>query len=230
VLAETKALPGTIVFDGPRAVEVEGWIAAATGDLARARQRLDAAANQFVDLGDLQNATAAVHGIARLGNADMAADRLEALAREMDGDLAPARAAHAAALAAHDAPALERVARTFGAMGADLYAAEAEAAASIEHRRADRPRDAAAAARRAAVLAARCEGARTPALQGVETRAQLTPTELETARLAAAGHSNREIADRLVVSVRTVENRLYRIYEKLGVPGRGLLARALRDL
>jgi DNA-binding CsgD family transcriptional regulator len=83
--------------------------------------------------------------------------------------------------------------------------------------------------RHAGALAARCEGARTPALIGIEVRAQLTGAELETAQLAAAGHSNREIADMLFVSVRTVENRLYKIYEKLGISGRGSLAEALRD-
>ena len=47
------------------------------------------------------------------------------------------------------------------------------------------------------------------------------------ARLAAEGLSSREIASRLVVSARTVENHLQRAYEKLGVGGRDELAAAL---
>ncbi|MCP9994316.1 helix-turn-helix transcriptional regulator [Streptomyces albogriseolus] len=47
------------------------------------------------------------------------------------------------------------------------------------------------------------------------------------AALAAGGLSNREIADRLVVSVRTVENHLHRVYHKLGVVQRAALSELL---
>ena len=49
------------------------------------------------------------------------------------------------------------------------------------------------------------------------------------AELAAAGRSNREIADELVVSVRTVESQLSAVYGKLGVRGRAAIGRALGD-
>ncbi|OWY60812.1 hypothetical protein B7486_67160 [cyanobacterium TDX16] len=55
----------------------------------------------------------------------------------------------------------------------------------------------------------------------------LTRREQEVAGLAAEGQSNQEIADRLGLSVRTVENHLQRAYEKLGIPGRDELAAAL---
>jgi DNA-binding CsgD family transcriptional regulator len=228
VLAQTKERPGDMAIDAPRELEVNGWITATSGDLRGARRLLDQAADALIRVGDLQHAATALHSIARLGYPEIAEDRMIGLATEMDGELAPARAAHASALAAHDAHVLERIAHQFQTMGADLYAAEAQAAAAVEHRRAGRARDAAAAARRAGVLAARCEGATTPALQDIEARSQLTPAEVETASLAAAGYTNREIANALLVSVRTVENRLYRIYEKLGVSGRDALAQALR--
>jgi DNA-binding CsgD family transcriptional regulator len=41
--------------------------------------------------------------------------------------------------------------------------------------------------------------------------------------LVAAGLSTRQIADRLVVSVRTVEGHLYRIFAKLGIRKRDQL-------
>ena len=45
--------------------------------------------------------------------------------------------------------------------------------------------------------------------------------------MAAAGASSREIADRLVLSVRTVENHLQNIYSKVGVTRREELVRLL---
>ena len=58
---------------------------------------------------------------------------------------------------------------------------------------------------------------------------ELTPREREIATLATRGLSNKTIAARLVLSVRTVENQLQRTYHKLGVTSRGELA-ALLDL
>ncbi len=46
-----------------------------------------------------------------------------------------------------------------------------------------------------------------------------TPRELEVLRLVAAGASNAEIADELVLSVRTVERHVSNIYLKVGVTG-----------
>ena len=54
---------------------------------------------------------------------------------------------------------------------------------------------------------------------------ELTARELEVARLVASGMTNREVAERLVVSDRTIDNHLYRIYRKLGVTSRDELAR-----
>ena len=57
--------------------------------------------------------------------------------------------------------------------------------------------------------------------------APLTARERDIARFAAAGASNREIATRLELSIRTVENHLQRAYEKLGVTSRAELSTAL---
>ncbi|WP_049576617.1 ATP-binding protein [Nonomuraea sp. SBT364] len=54
---------------------------------------------------------------------------------------------------------------------------------------------------------------------------RLTPQELQVTRLAAEGHTSREIAARLFLSRRTVEHHLYRAYPKLGVTSRRELAR-----
>ncbi|MEV6211628.1 AAA family ATPase [Kitasatospora sp. NPDC051914] len=52
---------------------------------------------------------------------------------------------------------------------------------------------------------------------------RLTPQEREVVRLAAAGHSNREIAAQLFLSPRTVGHHLYRAFPKLGVTSRDQL-------
>jgi DNA-binding CsgD family transcriptional regulator len=48
----------------------------------------------------------------------------------------------------------------------------------------------------------------------------LTAREVEVLRLVAAGLTNREIAGRLVLSVRTVENHIASIFNRIGVDGR----------
>ncbi len=55
----------------------------------------------------------------------------------------------------------------------------------------------------------------------------LTPAERRVARAAAAGATNREIAQDLFVSLRTVEMHLTNTYRKLGISSRGELASAL---
>jgi two-component system NarL family response regulator len=52
------------------------------------------------------------------------------------------------------------------------------------------------------------------------TRVQLTPRELSTLRLMADGKSNKEIANELGISDRTVKTHLGHLFEKLGVTSR----------
>ncbi|MDG4865516.1 helix-turn-helix transcriptional regulator, partial [Streptomyces sp. T-3] len=54
--------------------------------------------------------------------------------------------------------------------------------------------------------------------------AALTRREREVALLAAESLSNREIAERLVISKRTVDAHLERILAKLGIASRGEIA------
>jgi DNA-binding CsgD family transcriptional regulator len=56
---------------------------------------------------------------------------------------------------------------------------------------------------------------------------ELTPQELQIARMAGSGLSNREIGQQLYMSHRTVGAHLYHIFPKLGVTSRGQLRDAL---
>jgi non-specific serine/threonine protein kinase len=58
----------------------------------------------------------------------------------------------------------------------------------------------------------------------------LTPREREVARLVAQGLSNRQVAERLVLTEKTAANHLGRVFEKLGVQSRGQLAARAQEL
>jgi DNA-binding CsgD family transcriptional regulator len=66
---------------------------------------------------------------------------------------------------------------------------------------------------------------RTPS--GAPGATALTPQELEIARLAASGLTNKQIAERLYLSARTVGGHLYQIFPKLGITTRAALRDAL---
>jgi DNA-binding CsgD family transcriptional regulator len=57
----------------------------------------------------------------------------------------------------------------------------------------------------------------------------LTQSERRVAELATAGATNREIAARLLITVRTVETHLTSLYRKLGVAGRTALRGAILE-
>ncbi|MFC3298641.1 hypothetical protein FJV46_01060 [Arthrobacter agilis] len=74
--------------------------------------------------------------------------------------------------------------------------------------------------RRLVVLGEQREGPEAQSLTSASSgtgAAQLTPTERAIAALVKEGYSNRDIAEKKNVSVRTVEGHLYRIFAKLGV-------------
>lgn len=75
----------------------------------------------------------------------------------------------------------------------------------------------------------RAAGVHLPGLVTAHTHLaeELTPQELEIARLAASGMSNRQIADRIYVSHRTVAAHLYKVFPKLGITSRHQLRDAL---
>ncbi len=70
----------------------------------------------------------------------------------------------------------------------------------------------------------RAAGERTPGGAAQPAVPTMTPQEMQIARLAAAGLSNREIGEQLYLSPRTIGSHLYRIFPKLGITSRAQLA------
>jgi DNA-binding NarL/FixJ family response regulator len=225
-LKMTAARHPIFVFREPDVRLAGAWVAAAEGSVgeavALARQAAEVAASQHQPAVEV----VALHTAVCFGDRTLA-DRLAQLATQVDGPRAPVAAAHAAALAADDGAALHAASVRLEQMGALLLAADAAAQAATVHTRQNRRGSAHTATTRAHRLAQACEGARTPALAAIAAPLPLTPRESEIVTLAASGLSNREIAQRLVISVRTVENHLYHARTKLGATDRAELAALL---
>jgi DNA-binding NarL/FixJ family response regulator len=154
---------------------------------------------------------------------------LAQLAEIIDGNLVNIQARHAAAVAAADGAALDAVSREFEAAGALLSAADAAAQAAARHDQTGDRHRLAESGGRATRLAALCGGAATPAIRSAAHPLPLTARELEIATLVAADLTNRQIANRLTLSVRTVEGHVYRACFKLDVADRDGLARVIRQ-
>lgn len=229
VAAERDELPvGSLtIYETDLIERGRAWVSACTGELSRAREILTVAATR-AQATQLRIAEARLlHDVARLGKPGQVAPRLAALAGLTDGQFVAALAAHADALSRGDAAGIVAAARTLDALGASLLAAEAYAAAAAAYRSAGLARPATSAVRRASELAAACGGITIAGLVPDRATGRLTDREREVAALAAAGASSREIAAKLVLSVRTVDNHLQSAYTKLGVSGRDELAQIL---
>ena len=194
-----------------------GWAAAASGNLPAARRHLRIAAETAGRQGFLTIEALHLHYRLRVDErATKVVDRLITLADVSSSAAVAARADHAVARRLGDADAIEAAGDTFARLGMRLHAAEVLIEAAAAHRIAG-SRRANANRRLANQLLEDCEGAHTPALQQPDLVDPLTTREREVVSMAASGRTSGQIADELVVSVRTVDNHLHRAYVKLGV-------------
>lgn len=201
----------------------EGWILRTSGDLDGAAAVFRESAARAVPLGAYGVASSFLQHLARLGSREYARQAAEMLEQLSEIDPSPhvrMRLRHARAEAEADAPALRELGAEWESLGIMLYAAEAFASAGQAAAAEGRGREAAADRQRSAALLAACEGASTPLLQFSDGAEPLTPREREIASLAAQGLSSNEIASRLFLSPRTVNNHLQASYTKLGIRGR----------
>lgn len=200
------------------------WSGAARGGVERAAERAARAGRTAIDGQHLAWGALLLHDAVRLGAPELVVDALADVRQNKGAHLVNAMARHAAALAARDGAALLDTARRFAGMSAPLLAAEAaaQAAAALPGPQ---------AARVAALSVGwqlQCQRPRTPALRA---RPRLvTRREVEVALAAADGRTSAQIASRLVLSRRTVDNHLRSVYRKLALSGRQELPEVLASL
>lgn len=211
---EQRRCPGFAFMDAD-VVLARAWVAAAQGAVTEAIELAGAAAKKAAALDQPAVEVWALQTAARFGDRTVAG-RLAELATLVEGPRAPCAAAHAAALTAGDGDALRAAATALERMGDRVAAADAAAQAATAYTRQGRRGPALTATATAGRLALECGGARTPALRQALQPSPLSTREREIVTLAAQGMTNRAIAERLVVSVRTVEGHLYRASAKLG--------------
>jgi DNA-binding CsgD family transcriptional regulator/energy-coupling factor transporter ATP-binding protein EcfA2 len=197
------------------------WERAAVGQTTAARMHAVRAAQIAHQSGTHAIEMSALHTAVRFGDRSQSA-RLEKLAATLNTPLAQAIATHAGGLANQDGDLLDGAAARFADLGALALAADAAAQAAGEHARTGHRGKEVESSTRAYRLAGQC-GLRTPAVEAAARPLPISGREREIAMLVAAGLSNRQIADRLFVSIRTTEGHLYRIFAKLGINSRDQL-------
>jgi DNA-binding NarL/FixJ family response regulator len=228
MVAELRTRYGRhVAVFGPQLRIAEAWLAATEGNVSAAIDLALDAARRAEESGQRAIEMLALHDAVRFGD-HSSLDRLVDIATAVGGRLAAVIAAHAAALRDRDAAAILAAAHQFEEIGALLSAADAAAQAASAFQASDNRRRTVQAAAIAHRLAAECGGIRTPALDLAAHPLPLTMREREIANLVAAGLSNKEVADRLVVSIRTVEGHLYRACIKLDISDREQLAATIR--
>jgi DNA-binding CsgD family transcriptional regulator len=203
----------------PRA---RAWALVAAADPEGGRASLRAAIERFRGEGALGPAWTCAHDLLSL---DQPNDLLE-MTPMPDEPLSGLRARHAAAVQHRDVGELEALTDTFEWLGALRWAAECAAARSRAATRAGTREHARRSGERLSQLRARCTGLDIPAVAAGRLLS-LSVREREVALLAARGLSSREIADRLGVSARTVDNHLARCFDKLGTRSRAELGTVL---
>ncbi|WP_235623963.1 helix-turn-helix transcriptional regulator [Mycolicibacterium goodii] len=223
--AEAEAGPQVKVF-APELELARAWRAAAANETSRAAKHAKLAAQTARAAGMAAVELTALHTSTRFG--DRSGDaRIQQLAAELDCPLGAAIALHSSGLAAHDGNRLIAAADRFERIGDMALAGDAAAYASREFGRRGQRGNELEAATRAHWLASKC-GAATPALRCAADPLPLTPREWEIANLVSSGLSNRQVADKLCLSVRTVDGHLYRMFAKLGVADRDQLSKLVR--
>ncbi|BBZ12976.1 LuxR family transcriptional regulator [Mycobacterium branderi] len=218
--AEEAYGPQVAVFL-PKLELARAWARASVGETTAARTHAMRAAQVAQRSGMYAIEMRALHTAVRFGDRSCAA-RLEELATMLNTRLAKVIATHARALSRHDGDLLDLAAAGFADLGAKALAADAAAQAADEHTRKGDHGKQVASSTRAYGLASQC-GLHTPAVEVAAHPVPLTDREHEIAMLVVAGLSNHQIAERLVVSTRTVEGHLYRIFAKLGINNRNQL-------
>lgn len=202
------------------------WVAAVQGLVSEAIKLVLSGAETARANGQFAAEVMCLQTATQFGDASHAG-RLRELSSLVEGPRARLAARFAQALADGDATELTSVSDDFEHIGDLIAAMDAAAHAAIIHRQADRKGSSLTCSARAGELARRCGGASTPALRKASERLPLSDREREIAMLIRLGLSNGAIAQRLTLSVRTVEGHIYRAMSKTGAADRDELAAML---
>jgi DNA-binding CsgD family transcriptional regulator len=204
----------------------KAWVAAAQGAVSEAIRILLSAAETARSNGQFAAEVMCLQTATQFGDRSTV-PRLRELEALVEGPRVGLAACFAVALRDGDAAELASVSEDFEAM-ADLVAAvDAAAQAAMAYRRQDLRGSALGCVARAEALAEDCGGADTPALRQAREPLPLTDREREIVMLLGQGLSNRDVAARLTVSVRTVEGHIYKAMAKTGTASREELAALL---
>ncbi|OBF26736.1 hypothetical protein A5724_30970 [Mycobacterium sp. ACS1612] len=220
--------PQTVWLE-PMEMLAAAWISAATGAVTGAISEARSAAVTCASRGQPAREVLCLQTATRFGDASTLT-RLDELVQMVGGRRVGVAARPAAARAGRDGDELMAVSADYENFGDVLAAADAAAQASVALRQAGRRGSALGATNRARELAGRCGDVHTPALTDAAAPAVFTGRMREVVMLAGSGLTNREIAERLQLSVRTVEGHMYRAAGRVGARDRNELARAIGQL
>ncbi len=202
------------------------WVAAGQGAPSEAITVLMSAAEKAAANGRFAAEVLCLQAATQFGDRSCAF-RLRELEAIVEGPRVGLAARFAEALRDGDAAELVAVSKEFERMGDLVAAVDAAAHAALAYRRQDLRGSALGSSARADALAEQCGGVSTPALRQASEPLPLTDREGEIVMLIGAGLSNREVAERLSLSVRTVESHIYRAMAKTGTTSRDDLAALL---
>ncbi|MEU4134400.1 helix-turn-helix transcriptional regulator [Streptomyces wuyuanensis] len=206
------------------------WLQAVKGNITEARSAVRENILKARESGNSSCEARLLTDLARLGAPQEAVQGMADLAAGRSEDYTVLRARFVEALCNKSPEELTTLSLKFEMLDSELISAECLAdAAAIWRKRGDR-RAANAAAHQMERLRRKCDDARTPALRQTEHLDPLTSRELEVAMLAAEGNTNAEVARKMFISKRTVDNHLQRVYGKLGVRTRRELKDKLDEL
>jgi DNA-binding NarL/FixJ family response regulator len=221
-----RCVPADYLFMQTGLAVASGWALAAGGYLTDAFSVARAASEDAHKRNQPTHELACLQVAAQWGDTS-GARRARELATELSFPLADAVARHTESLLADDGEGLLAASADYRALGDRAAAADVAAQAAVALSRNQQRKRSLYAAALAQQLATDCGGLCTPALRNPIGQ-PLTDRQREIIELVAAGLSNKEIAERLITSVRTVEGHVYRAYQRLGAGSREELVELLR--
>jgi ATP/maltotriose-dependent transcriptional regulator MalT len=226
IIEAQSCVPPDYLFMQTALSVATGWSLAANGCVTEAIATVQLGAATARERNQPAHELACLQVAAQWGDVS-GAERARELADELGLPLAKAVAHHMESLAAGDGEGLLAASGEYRAIGDRAAAADVAAQAAVAFTGDQQRKRGLWAAAVAKELSDACGGLCTPALRSPAGQ-PLTGRQREIVQLVLAGLSNRQIADRLVMSVRSVEGHVYRACQRVGASSREELASIAR--